>query len=171
MNGAKMETFSGVLRKPIDLHMAPARGIKAAFVLPPDEADLIYYANTEWMARWHAFDEFSELNSSATDIWERRAKALVERRFGIDPSDPIWWQKLANSLVKGHVPGFSFRKPSKKPHGTPLRWTNEKLMELRADVEYLKIVTKKSAQYICARLPRANGYTKRWGDCTAEGLR
>jgi hypothetical protein len=44
-------------------------------------------------------------------------------------------------------------------------------MELRADVEYLKIATKKSAQQICARLPRAKGYATRWGNCTAEGLR
>jgi hypothetical protein len=92
---SKKHPFTGLLRKPIDLGEAPARSLRAALALPPDENDRLAYAKTQLRARWKSLDEFFELNSRAADIWERRAKAVIERRFGISSSGRRWWKNLA----------------------------------------------------------------------------
>lgn len=166
-----MDSFTGILRKPIDLSEAPARNLRAALALPPDERDLRSYANSEIMARWEALDGVFQLDSKAPDIWEQRSKALIERTFNIDPSDPHWWMTLAFRIAKGRIPGFSLRKPDKKKHGAPCQWTDERLAQLRADVEFLKKTTKLSVQKICEKLPRAKGYARRYGDCKCGALR
>jgi len=166
-----MESFTGILRKPIDLSDAPARGLRATFALPPDENDLLCYATSEIMARWKAFDEMFQLDPKASDIWVQRSKALIKRALKIDPSDPHWWKRLAICMAKGRVPGFSLQKTTKKKHGAPCQWSDERLAELWADIEFLRKTTKLSVQKICEKLPRSKGYARRWGDCTSGALR
>jgi hypothetical protein len=166
-----MVSFTGILRKPIDPSEAPARGLRAAFALPPDESDLRSYVAAEMIARWEAFDGMFQLNSKAPDIWVQRSKVLIERSFNVDRSDPHWWMTLAFYLARGHVHGLSFKKSGKKKHGTPCKWTDERLAQLWADVEFLKRATKLSVQEICEKMRRSKGYARRWGDCTAAALR
>jgi hypothetical protein len=166
-----MKPFTGSLRKPIDLSEAPARGLRAAFALSPDESDLRSYAVSEIAVRLKSLDELFGLNSNARDIWEQRAKALIARRYNIDPSDPIWWERLTYSLALNHVPGFSFRAVNKKRHGAPREWTDEQLAQLFADVQFLKSTTKLSVKEICKRLRSSKNYVKRWGRYRPPGLR
>jgi len=166
-----MKPFIGSLRKPIDLAEAPACGLRAAFALSPDESDLRTYAVSELAARFKSLDEFFELNSDARDIWEQRAKALVARKYSINPSDPNWWARLTFCLAVGHVPGLSLMRGGRKKHGAPREWTNELLAQLFADVEFLKKTTKLSVNEICRRLPRATNYAKRWRRYGPAGLR
>ena len=158
--------FTGLLVKEIDLTKAPARGFRAALALPPDDGDQRVYAQAELRARWKALDEFFGLNSKAPDIWEQRARALLVRRFRAKQ-----WEGLARQLVVGHVPGFSFGTKGKKVRGAPRIWSDERLAQLFADVEFLKRTQQMSVREICQKLPRAPGYARRWGDCKPAGLR
>jgi hypothetical protein len=166
-----MEQFRGCLRKPIDLCEAPARDLRRAFSLPPDESDLRCYAVSELKRRFAALDQFFGLDPGAPNVWEQRAKALIARKFKIDPSDPIWWEKLTYSLAVSHVPGCSFRAFNKKRHGAPREWTDDQLAQLFADVEFLKSTTKLSVKAICGRLPSSKNYVERWGRYKPPGLR
>jgi hypothetical protein len=166
-----MKPFTGDLRKPIDLTEAPARGWGAALALPPDESDLLVYARSELASRFKSLDEYFGLKSNAPDIWEQRAKALIARKCNIDPSDPNWWGKLTLYFAKGHVPGLSFRRGDRKKHGAPREWTDERLAQLFADVEFLKRTTKLSVNELCKRLPRATNYARRWGSHGTDALR
>jgi hypothetical protein len=144
--------FAGLLVKDIDLAKAPARGFRAALALPPDDGDQRAYAQAELRARWKALDEFFGLNSKAPDIWERRARALLVRRFRAKQ-----WEGLARQLVLGYVPGFSFGTRGKNVRGAPRIWSDERLAQLFADVEFLKRTQQMSVREICQKLPRAPG--------------
>jgi hypothetical protein len=158
--------FTDLLVKEIDLTKAPARGFRAALALPPDDGDQRAYAQAELRARWKALDEFFGLSSKALDIWEQRARALLVRRFSAKQ-----WEGLARQLVLGYVPGFSFGTKGKKVRGAPRVWTDQRLAQLFADVEFLKRTQQVSVRVICQKLPRAPGYARRWGDCKPAGLR
>jgi hypothetical protein len=163
--------FAGVLRKPIDLGEAPARGLRAAFALPPDESDQLAYAQTQLGARWKALDEFFGLKSNAPNIWEQRASMLIERKFAINSDASQWWGRLAIRIADGYVPGISFKQANKKKHGAPLEWTDVRLAELFADVEYMKKTTQLSDRGICELLSRKRQYRERWGKFKAATLR
>jgi hypothetical protein len=168
---AVMKQFTGCLRKTIDLAEAPARDLRRCFSLPPDESDLRRYAISEAKLRFAALDQFFELDSNAHNIWEQRAKALLARKYKIDPSGPDWSAKLTYRLAIEHVPGFSLKRINKKRHGAPREWTNEQFADLFADVESLKRTTKLSVKQICEKLPSAKSYVKRWGCYRPPGLR
>jgi len=168
---SRKRPFAGILRKPIDLAEAPARGLRATLAVPPDESDLEAYARSELDRRWIALDEFFGLNSKAPNIWEQRAKALIERRYGLSPDAPQWWGRLVIHLAKGCVPGISFRQAAKKKHGAPSKWNDERLAQLFADVEYMKAKHRMTVRGICELLPKKKEYALRWGKFNAAGLR
>src|SRR5260370_20163997 len=80
-----MKPLTGCLRNPIDPTAAPARGLARSLGLPPDANDVRSYARSELKVRFAALDEFFGLDSNAQDIWQQRAKALVARKYNIDP--------------------------------------------------------------------------------------
>ncbi len=98
--------FTGLLLKPIDPHGAPARGLRRSLALPPDEGDFHTYLQEELRQRWSAVDKFFELDSTAADNWERRAKALVAHQFEVPSDHPQWWMALASRLAALYVPGI-----------------------------------------------------------------
>ena len=166
-----MKPLTGCLRNPIDPTAAPARGLARSLGLPPDANDVRSYARSELKVRFAALDEFFGLDFNAQDIWQQRAKALVARKYNIDPSASDWWVELTLCLAQKHVPGLSFKRADKKNHGAPRQWTDEKLAQLFADIEFLKRTTKLSVKNICDRLPHSKNYVKRWGCYRPPGLR
>ena len=166
-----MKPLTGCLRNPIDLTAAPARGLARSLGLPPDANDVRSYARSELKVRFAALDEFFGLDFNAQDIWQQRAKALVARKYNIDPSASDWWVELTLCLAQKHVPGLSLKRADKKNHGAPRQWTDEKLAQLFADIEFLKRTTKLSVKNICDRLPKAKHYVERWGSHKPQGLR
>jgi len=162
--------FSGVLRKTIDLDDAPTRGLNCTS-LPPDEEDRLFYEVEQVLARVDALDRHYNIAPNTPDISLARAKALLSDIFKIDASNPKFWLELSMELALRHIPGFSHRRPDKKKHGAPREWTNERLTQLFADIEYCKKMTGMTVKDICRLLPRANGYAKRWGNCRSQGLR
>jgi hypothetical protein len=166
------QKFTGSLVKKIDPDEAPALGLRRALALPPSEEDIAAHIESEERARWIAFDRHFGLDSTATDIAERRAKLLIAHDTGTDAADPQWWERVAIVLARRHVPGFSTRDPlKKKKHGAPREWTDERRAQLIADIEYLRKTSGKSIREICKILPRLTGYSARWGRETCEALR
>jgi hypothetical protein len=157
------KSFKGVLLKRIDLADAKATGLAAAFALDPQPSDLREHVSAELEKRWLALDEFFRLNSDAPDIWQQRARALIQYQYGIGANDPNWWGRLTCVLAEAHIPGFSLKQPARKKHGAPPEWTLERLAQLFADVEFLRSKTRKSIRYICKQLPSRKGYVQRWG--------
>jgi hypothetical protein len=86
----KQRAFSGLLLKPIDLLEAPARGLGATLGAGPNDDDRLAYFKNELGARWLALDKFFQLDHSQGDIWEQRARALIERKFGLRSDAPDW---------------------------------------------------------------------------------
>ena len=169
---SKQSPFTGLLLQTIDLNSGPSRGLRAAVALPPDESDLVEYVRSELTKRWAAFDGFFGLDSRRTiDIWEQRAKALIERQFGVKADEPQWWRHFAVRIATRHVPGLSLRAANKKRHGAPREWNDERLAQLFADIEYVKKTRGISVRQICKELPRKRGYAKRWGQLHSPGLR
>jgi hypothetical protein len=147
--------FTGSLLKKIDPDEAPALGLRAAFALPPSEEDIAAHIQSEERARWSALDKHFGLDSTATDIAERRAKLLIALDTGTDVADPQWWERVAIALARRYVTGFSIRDPlQKKKHGAPREWTDERPVQLIADIEYLRKTSGKSIREICKILPR-----------------
>jgi hypothetical protein len=171
MSGIRKRPFTGLLRNPIYVEDAEARGLNAAFALPPDRSDLNDYITSELRKRAAQLDEFFGLKSEARDVWEQRGKAIIEREFGIPAEGQEWWQRFTLSLLFKHVPGFAIKRHGESRHGAPRSWTDECLAQLFADVEYLKRSKGKSARKICEILPRAKGYSRRWGSQSSEALR
>ena len=163
--------LTGLLLKAIDLHGAPARGLRGSFALPPDEGDLRAHLQEELRQRWSAVDKFFELDSTAAHNWECRAKALVAHQFEIPSDHPQWWMALARRLAALYVPGFSVRLGRKRARGAPRQWNDERWAQLFADGEYLKRKHRLSVRQICEKLPRKPGYAKRWGYFHPQGLR
>jgi hypothetical protein len=166
----KKASFAGRLRKPIHLGEAKPRGLKAAFALPPDADDMIAYAKSELQARYAELDQHFGLRSEATDIWEQRLRVLLSRVYKIPPNDSRWAERLVCRLACQHIPGFELKLPGDSKFGAPREWTDEKLAQLFADVEYLKKATGKSVREICKSLPRSAGYSTRWGAHKQAGL-
>jgi hypothetical protein len=163
--------FFGLLLKRMDIFEAPSRGLRAALAADPDESDMIAHLKEELEARWRALDEFFSLDGKATDIWQQRTRALIEHEFGVRPNDPDWCKRLAVKMACHLVPGFSVRNPGQRRRGGPREWTNQRLAQLFADVEYLKRTTRKSVQEICRTLLRKGPYARRWGIHRPEALR
>jgi hypothetical protein len=63
------------------------------------------------------------------------------------------------------------KRPGKKKIGAPREWSDERLSQLFADVEFLKKTTGESARDICEKLARKEKYSVRWGRQGAAGLR
>ena len=160
--------FTGVLRKTIDLDDAPARGLNCTS-LPSAEEDRLVYEVEQVLARVDALDRHYNIAPNTPDICLARAKALLSEVYKIDVSNPKFWLELSMELALRHIPGFSHRRPGKKKHGAPREWTDERLTQLLADIEYLKKTSGMTVKDICQRLPRAPGYAKRWGNCTSSG--
>lgn len=168
----RREKFTGSLLKKIDPDEALALGLRAALALPPGEEDIAAHIQREERARWIALDKHFALDSTATDIAERRAKLLIALDTGTDVADPQWWERVGIALARRHVPGFAIRDPlKKKKHGAPREWTDERRAQLIADIEYLRKTSGKSIREICRILPRLRGYSARWGRETGEALR
>jgi hypothetical protein len=108
-------------------------------------------------------DEFFELVRGSADIWEQRAKALVEREFAIPAHDLHWWKHFAYQLMLGHVPGFSVKRLDDKKRGAGRQWSDTQAMQLFADVEFLRNKTGKSVTEVCKIMPSMKGYVTRWG--------
>jgi hypothetical protein len=159
--------FTGRLLKPIDLGKAKARGLRAQLALPPDESDRRAHFRGEVEARLPELKKFLGLPPDDRDP-ERLAKALVERELGIPRDAPNWWDRFAAYLTWDRVPGF---RSGKKGHGAPRKWAPEQLMQLFADVEFLKKKTGQSVPKICKRLPTTKGYEERWGKWSRDALR
>src|SRR5262245_2640852 len=137
----RQRAFSGLLLKPIDLLEAPSRGIGASLAAAPDNDDRFAYFKSEVQARWEVLDEFFQLDNRQSDIWEQRAKALIMRKFGIRSDDPNWWGRFAVQMATSELPGFALQKHNRRKRGAPREWTNERLAEWFADIEYLKRTT------------------------------
>jgi len=168
-----LKKLTGVLLKPIHIDDAKARGLRASLGLDPDESDILAHIEEQRRARWAQFDEFLGLksNGNTRHVWQRRTKALVAHKFSVEPRGPHWWERSANALAPHYFPGFSIKGSGKKKHGAPREWSDERLCQLFADVEFLKKKTGMSVRKICKVLPRRRGYEKRWGADTSEALR
>jgi hypothetical protein len=167
----KKKQFKGLLLKRIDPSTAPARGLRLALALPPDQEDTAAHVQEEEAARWAAFDEIFGLNTAAPDITVQRVITLIECDTGVNPDDPLWVDHVAAVFARRHIPGFSMVRAGSKRHGAPVEWTAQKLAELIADVEFLRKKTGKSVKEICRSLPRQKVYSKRWGLYSGEVLR
>jgi hypothetical protein len=152
--------WTGLLRQPIYPVDAPARGLRVSLALSPDESDVSTYVEDELKARLAAFDKFFGLDPHSGNIWEQRAKSLVEREYRVRSTNSNWWRNFALAMMVRHVPGISI---GTKKKGAPRHWTFELLAQLFADVEFLKKKTGKSASHICKILPKTKGYKERWG--------
>lgn len=165
------QKFTGPLLKKINPDEAPALWLHRAFALPPSEEDLAAYIKSEEGARWIALDTHFGLDSTATDIAERRAKLLIAHDTCTDVTEPQWWERVGTALARRHIPGFSIKNKLKKKHGAPHEWTDERRAQLIADIEYLRKTSGESIRGICKILPRLKGYSARWGRETGEALR
>jgi hypothetical protein len=159
--------FTDRLLKRIDPREAKARGLRAQLALPPDESDRRAHFRGEVEARIPGLNTFLGLPPDDRDP-ERLAKALIEREFGIPRDAPNWWDQFAAFLIWDRVPGF---RSGKKGHGAPRKWAPEQLMQLFADVEFLKKKTGQSVVKICRSLPTTKGYEERWGKWSRDALR
>jgi hypothetical protein len=166
-----MKQFKGLLLKKIDLRDAPARGLREALALPPDENDVSAYVQQEEATRWAAFDETFGLDTSAPDIAVQRAMALIEYDTGVSSDDSLWVEHVSMAFARRHIPGFARASAGSNRHGAPVEWTDQQQAELIADVEYLRRKTEKSVKEICETLPRQKGYAQRWGRYSGEALR
>jgi hypothetical protein len=155
--------WTGLLEKPIHLADAPVDGLRASLAIPTDSREIRTYVANEFEARIKALDEFFGLDRGSADIWEQRAKALVEREFEIRSRDLHWWKHFACHLMLKHVPGFSIKRVDEKKRGAGRQWNDTLLMQLFADVEFLRKQTRKSVTEICKIMPRMKGYISRWG--------
>jgi hypothetical protein len=158
----RQRAFTGLLVKPIDLEAAKPNSLVAVLAQGPNEKDIIQHVEDELAARWKALDEFFELDSNRSDIWERRGKALMCHELNISPDDPRCWEKIATRIAQRHVLGFSIKKIRRK-RGAPIGWTDQRLAQLFADVEYLRR-EKKSIRTACGVLVTSSRFRSRWGD-------
>jgi hypothetical protein len=162
--------LTGRLLKPIDPGEAKPRGLRAQLALPPDESDVLAHIWNEGKARVAELNELLGLPPDVRDP-EQVAKALAEREFGIPRHAQNWWMRFATYLTRKTVPHFSFTKANKKKHGAPLQWTRERLMQLFADVQFLKKKKDWSVAAICKSLPTMKGYKERWARNKGGALR
>jgi hypothetical protein len=167
----KKRPFTGRLVKPIHLADAKAGGIHGALGLGPDGNDLQAHVREAVVERCFDLDKFFGLQSESPDIWERRARALVEREFGISSDDPQWWVQLASHMACKYVPGFAVKRPGEKKHGAPKEWDFDQLARLFADIEFLKRKDRSSVREICKGRLRQAKYAKRWGLYKSDSLR
>ena len=135
IGNCKMKTrFKGVLLKKIDPSAAPALGLNRAFALPPNQEEVASFIESEVAVRWVALDEIFRLDSTAVNIDEQRAKALIEYNTGIKSDDPLWFKHVAAFLARRHVPGFAILNSGSNRHGAPVGWTGQRQAELIADI-------------------------------------
>jgi hypothetical protein len=163
--------YKGCLLKPIRVADAQARGLNAAFALPPDDADVRAYLDQQFQLRVVEFDRVHHVYSESKFVWFDRLKAVVERIFGIERNDPRWFIKFFLCLARRHVPGFSIKRIGEKRHEAPVKWTSQRKLELLADIEHINRQTNLSRSQICNRLPDKPGYKDRWGTSTGASLR
>jgi hypothetical protein len=162
--------FKGLLRKRVDYRDAPPNGLAAQLGAPPNKQDVTQYVTKEFIARFMELDKHFALDSSAPNIWEHRAKALIELYWHVPASSQHWWQDVCWKIVRDRIPGFS-TDLTKKQLGAPKEWSDEKRIELFSDVEFLKKTHKLSAQEIFNHLSRSKNYSQRWGRYKPPGLR
>jgi hypothetical protein len=169
MSVTKNELLS-LRRRRIDPGDARPRGLRAVFDVPPDESDMVAHIVDE-MCSWVAELDFRLGKPDCEEgDFARLAKLLLAAEFNVDPSDPRWWESLAQKLLSRQVRQL-MKRPSKKKHGAPLEWTDQRYCELFADIEYLKRSNGISVRKICETLPRRTGYAERWGRHRSGALR
>lgn len=155
-------SFTGVLRTPINLHNAPAGPLEEVAGLPASKRERVAFHQAEIQKRLAAFDRHFGLPSDVNDIWERRAKALLNLKYNIAVDRPHRWRRYFFILAEELVPGFSV-SPTNVGPGAPKEWTDLRLAELLADVEFLKRKQKLSERQICTLIGAEKGYGERWG--------
>jgi hypothetical protein len=159
-----------ILRTPIHLGDAKARGLRGAFGVDPDSDDFTHFAAKEIRARVLAFDRHFGLNSSDPKIAEQRVKAMIAYKYGIPMNDPHWWGKLSWTLFNGLFHGFSIKAPNARKQGKPKKWTLALLDKLyhACQTERAKHPRMSESQ-ICIRLPKTN--KQDWGQFKGAALR
>lgn len=170
---AKKRPMTSLLRQAIYLDDAKPRGLCAALALAPDVSSMKAHVREELRPRFAELDKSFGVKSDGhdVDIWEQRGKALAAYKFNLDPHDSQWWMRFTWYMVSRHVPGFSIKGIGQKKKGAPRVWSDERLAQLFADVEFLRKATGLSVGDICKTLPRKKGYAGRWGNCGREALR
>lgn|SRR5262249_18390267 len=163
--------FTGLLQKPIDLDDAEPGWLKTTFAVPRDEKDLRAHFRAELNKRLRALDKFFKLNSKSASIWEHRAKAIIARELGIKASTDEWWVHFSWHLMQKFVPGFRVKEVNRKKVGRSRIWSDERLAQLFADVEFQKRKTGKRASRICEKLGTKIEYEKRWQSFKGATLR
>jgi hypothetical protein len=163
---ARFRPFTKLLRTPIRLDEAKPGWMKRAFGLERDKDDLDTHVRAEREKRFVELDRFFGLTSNSPDIWEMRAKALT-REFGVEADDKDWWTVLTRRLANRFVSGFRI----KERRGRPTSRNDKRLVEVFADVEYLKRNRGWRSGEIFKNLRTKSGYERRWGRYSAETLR
>jgi hypothetical protein len=155
-------SFTGLLRTPINLSDARASPLEEAAGLPASERERVAFHQAEIRKRLVAFDRHFGLPSGVNNIWERRAKALLNLKYNIAADCRDRWRRYFFVLAKELVPGFSTSLTRVGP-GAPKEWTDLRLAELLADVTFLKRKQKLSERQICTLIGARKGYGERWG--------
>jgi hypothetical protein len=153
------------LLKPIYLDDAPARGIRAAFALPPDRDDYLAYFCDTCSAR--LVEAAAQLGLSITDpsFCKRIGKTLIMHKPELVKNFDEWPHVILAALLT------TIRSPGSRKAGRP-RESNEVLAQLYADVSFLRRKTKLSDRAITSStLRKTKGYKERYGSFKAGALR
>ena len=129
----RRQSLPNFLAKPINPANAPARGLRQLFCIPPDNSDEEAYVREEVIRRVKMLDQECGLDGNASDLCERRVKAIVHLLFGIPADTPDWWARLCSTLMVEFVPGFTVSK-----RGRPRIWRFADYIDLNADVTSTK---------------------------------
>jgi hypothetical protein len=121
------------LAKRINVTAAQPKGLRALFVLPPDESDIEHYIVSEFCRNIQALDSYLGIDADARNLPEQRAKAILGYVYDIPIDTPDWWPRLGWELMRKHIPGFSIGK-----RGRPRIWTIGRLIELLEDCRELQ---------------------------------
>jgi len=161
--------FTGLLSKPIRLDDAKRGWLKREFALQRNSNDVKTFAIDEYAKRLAAFDLLFRIDSRSADCWEQRVKALLADIIGIKSNEP--WKTIFWHFAPHYVPGFKFKQIGQRKSGRPTKWTDERLAQLFADVEFLKRERGLSVSNICRMLPNKIGYERRWKGFKGAALR
>ena len=143
--------YSGKLAKPIEAKLSP-KGLG------------------EYLT-WNAVHQDQLLSGTIGAAVEEKIPLLFEH-FGITQTGTdLDYRVLAVALAATYVPGFQIVDPaSKTKAGRKIKWTDERHIELFADVEVLKREKHRSDRGACHILSTAAPYKARWGGIAISTL-